>query len=369
MKGPATGPIPAPAAAPGPVPAPSSGPEPGLPPGPVRGRASGPVRVAHLADLHIGSVLRGLADYRGAPAIDPRETPYEALRAVVRHIVEGGYDAVLIAGDVFDRRHADARALAACQDALGAFHEAGLYTAVVSGNHDAEIPLPHKLHLPPSVRWFGADAPESVYWPGLGITVHGRSVADPDERRDLAAGYPRRVPGTVNIGLLHTSLHGAWSRRICAPTAPGTLERAGYDYWALGHVHHRLVPGAGAFAVYPGNPHARGPGEPGGRGFTELLIDVDAAADADPEDTDGARGRIGIRPVDTAPVRYETLHLPYEATAEAELPERFAGIPEPPAGGAVVWTLSAATPPALLHRARALAGPAAMVCPAEVPAA
>ncbi|WP_162688679.1 MULTISPECIES: DNA repair exonuclease [unclassified Streptomyces] len=312
--------------------------------------APGPIRVAHLADLHIGSALRGLADHPGAPAIDPYEAPYEALRAAVRHIVGDGYHAVLLAGDVFDRRHDDARALAACQDALGAFHEAGLRTAVVSGNHDAESPLPHKLHLPPSVRWLPADAPASVCWPDLGITVHGQSVGDPDERRDLAAGYPRPVPGTVNIGLLHTSLHGAWSRRTCAPTDPRTLARAGYDYWALGHVHHRLVPGTGAFAVYPGNTHARGPGEPGGRGFTELRI--------------GAGGRIGIRQVDTAPVRYEDLHLPCPETAEADLRARFAAVPPPPPGGAVVWTLTAATPPGLLGPARALAGPGAMVCPA-----
>ncbi|MFE9560556.1 exonuclease SbcCD subunit D [Streptomyces sp. NPDC006487] len=336
-----------------------------------------PIRVAHLADLHIGSALRGLADYPGAPAIDGREAPYEALSAAVHRIVGGGYDAVLIAGDVFDRRHADARALAACQDALGAFHEAGLRTVVVSGNHDAETPLPHKLNLPPSVRWLGADAPESVTWPDLGITVHGQSVAVPDERRDLAAGFPRAMPGAVNIGLLHTSLHGAWSGRICAPSDPRTLARAGYDYWALGHVHHRLVPGCGAFAVYPGNTHARGPAEPGGRGFTELLIEGPAA---DPDQNPGPvpapggggdRRRIGILPVDTAPVRYETLHLPCPETAEADLRDRFAAVPQPSGdgAGAIVWTLSATTQPGLLHEARALAGPAAMVCPAEAPSA
>ncbi|MGW6710156.1 metallophosphoesterase family protein [Streptomyces sp. NPDC054956] len=331
----------------------------------------GPVRVAHLADLHIGSALKGLAEYPGAPATDPYEAPYEALRAAVRHITGDGYHAVLLAGDVFDRRHADARALAACQDALAAFHEAGLRTVVVSGNHDAESPLPHKLHLPPSVRWLAADAPESVSWPDLGITVHGQSVGDPDERRDLAAGYPRPVPGTVNIGLLHTSLHGAWSRRICAPTDPGTLARAGYDYWALGHVHHRLVPDTGAFAVYPGNTHARGPGERGGRGFTELRIGGGAGAADLRTDAGGsgsgrtwAGGRIEIRQVDTAPVRYEDLHLPSAESAEADLRARFAEVPRPRAGGAVVWTLTAATPPALLSTARALAGPGMMICPA-----
>ncbi|WP_371618945.1 exonuclease SbcCD subunit D [Streptomyces sp. NBC_00454] len=328
--------------------------------------APGPIRVAHLADLHIGSALRGLADYPGAPAIDPHEAPYEALRAAVLRITGGGYHGVLIAGDVFDRRHTDARALAACQDALGAFHDAGLRTVVVSGNHDAETPLPHKLNLPPSVRWLGSDAPESVSWTGLGVTVHGQSVADPDERRDLAAGYPRPVPGTVNIGLLHTSLDGSWSRRICAPTAPRTLERAGYDYWALGHVHHRVIPETAAVAVYPGNSHARGPGEAGGRGFTELLIGAEDSAGAGNAAGATRTTRIEIRQVDTAPVRYETLHLPVPdpETVEADLRARFAAVPEPPPGGAVVWTLSAATPPRLLRTARALAGPAAMVCPA-----
>lgn len=63
-------------------------------------------------------------------------------------------------------------------------------------------------------------------------------------------------------------------------------------------------------------------------------------------------------------MRYETLHLPYRETAEADLKDRFAAVPEPSWGGAVVWTLSSATDPGLLHEARALAGPAAMVCPA-----
>ncbi|MFD9356039.1 exonuclease SbcCD subunit D [Streptomyces sp. NPDC060031] len=314
------------------------------------------IRVAHLADLHIGSLLHGLEDYPGAPEIDPRAAPYEALRAAADRITAGGYDAVLVAGDVFDRSHSDIRALAAFQETLGAFHEAGLATVVVSGNHDAETPLPAKLLLPPSARWLAADAPESVFWPDLGITVHGQSVGDGDERRDLAAGYPRRIPGTVNIGLLHTSLHGAWSRRTCAPTTVRTLEAAGYDHWALGHVHHRLAPAAGLSAAYAGNTHGRGPDEPGGRGFAELLIEAD--------------GRIEVREVHTAPVRYETLHLPDGAAAEAAVRAQFAAVAPPEPSGAVIWTVPGPTSPDLLHLARELAGPRAMVrgAAAAVPA-
>ncbi|MFJ6793017.1 exonuclease SbcCD subunit D [Streptomyces sp. NPDC091268] len=303
--------------------------------------------MAHLADLHIGSVLHGLEPYPGAPEIDPYEAPYAALRAAADRITAGGYDAVLIAGDVFDRRHADGRALAAFQEILGAFHEAGLPTVVVSGNHDAETPLPGKLLLPSSARWLAADAPESVLWPDLGITVHGQSVGAPDETRDLAAGYPRPVPGTVNIGLVHTSLHGAWSRRTCAPTTLRTLRAAGYAHWALGHVHHRLAPAPDLSAAYAGNTHGRGPDEPGGRGFAELLF--------------GADGRIEVRDVHTAPVRYESLHLPHGAVTEAAVRAGFAAVPPPGPADAVVWTVHGPADPDLLHLARALACPRSLV--------
>ncbi|MDJ0383084.1 DNA repair exonuclease [Streptomyces sp. G-G2] len=311
----------------------------------------GRIRVAHLADLHIGSPLRGLDDYPGAPEIDPERAPYAALEALVRRVAEGPYDAVLVAGDVFDRAHADATALAAFQDALGRFHDAGLVTAVISGNHDAETPLPQKLHLPPSVRWLGAHAPETVHWDHLGIAVHGQSIVEADDRRDIAAGYPRRIRGAFNIGLLHTSLHGAWSRKICAPTAVRTLEDADYDYWALGHVHHRMRPPGSLFAGYPGNTHGRGPAERGGRGFTDLLI--------------GAGGP-AVREADTAPVRYESLRPRGAATAEEDIRARFAAVP-PPTGpdgrsGAVVWTLEGPGGEDLLRLARGLARPEFMVC-------
>ncbi|MET9698535.1 DNA repair exonuclease [Streptomyces sp. NPDC006529] len=309
----------------------------------------GGIRLAHLADLHIGSPLRGLEHHPGAPAIDPAQAPYDALRAMVRRIAEGRYDGVLVAGDVFDRHHGDAAALSAFQDALGRFHDEGLVTVVVSGNHDAASPLPEKLHLPPSVRWPGPDAPETVRWEHLGIAVHGQSIAEADDLRDIAAGYPRPVRGLVNVGVLHTSLHGAWSRRRCAPTTVRTLADAGYDYWALGHVHHRMRPAPGVFAVYPGNVHGRGPAEHGGRGYTELLIGGGALTASD---------------VDTAPVRYEPLHLGRAATAEADIRARFADVaarPAAPAGtaGAVVWTVSGPAgddPPGLVRLAREVAG-------------
>ncbi|MFI5986083.1 exonuclease SbcCD subunit D [Streptomyces sp. NPDC051555] len=317
------------------------------------------IRLAHLADLHVGSPLRGLDHYPGAPGIDAEQAPYDALDALVRRVVDGRYDGVLVAGDVFDRHHADATALTAFQDALGRFHDEGLVTVVVAGNHDAESPLPQKLHLPPSVRWLDAHAPQTVHWDHLGTAVHGQSIVRADDLRDLAAGFPPRIRGLANIGLLHTSLHGAWSGRTCAPTSVRTLAAAGYDYWALGHVHHRLAPARGLRAGYSGNAHGRGPGESGGRGYTELLI---------------GGGSVTASAVDTAPVRYLPLHLPRAATAEADLRELFAAAPPPAAGtaGAVVWTLSGPGGEDLVRLAREVAAeldrPDFMVCRARVPA-
>ncbi|MER5729806.1 metallophosphoesterase [Streptomyces sp. NPDC002138] len=308
---------------------------------------------------------RRCAGSPGTPGL-PRSTP-SRLRTTRWRRSCGGYDGVLVAGDVFDRHQADAAALAAFQDALGRFHDAGLATVVVSGNHDAESPLPQKLYLPPSVRWLDAHASETVHWEDLGIAVHGQSIAEAHDLRDIAAGYPRRIPGLVNMGLLHTSLHGAWSRKTCAPTGVRTLAAAGYDYWALGHVHHRLAPAPGLRAVYAGNAHARGPAESGGRGYAELLIAP--AGDGG----EGSGGAVAVRHVDTAPVRYEPLRVSRAETAEAEIRARFAAVAPPSGAGAVVWTLSGPAGEDLLRLARDLADelgrPEFMVCdgPAERP--
>lgn len=211
-------------------------------------------RLAVLADLHIGAPARGHAEG------EDTEAAYAVFARVADEVLALAPDAVLIAGDVFDRAVATDRALAAFGGLVSALADSDTPIVAVSGNHDAESPLPARLLAPPQLRWLSADSAETVVLEDLGLAVHGQSVAARDELRDLASGYPEALAGLVNIGLLHTSLSGEWSRRVCAATDLSTLRGHGYEAWALGHVHERMQLSAEPLVFYPGQPTASASG-------------------------------------------------------------------------------------------------------------
>jgi exonuclease SbcD len=286
------------------------------------------IRLAHVADIHLGARLRGLPDYPGCPEIDPVESAYDAFAALLDRILTGGYDGVLLAGDLFDRNEVTARARSVAEAALADLHDAGIPVALIWGNHDAESPLPAQLRLPPTTWLAGPQTPSTRFWDHAGLAIHAQSIADPDEGRDLAAGYPDAVPGLRNIGVLHTSLTGVHSRRTCAPTTVETLAARRYDYWALGHVHQRRTIAADPLAAYSGSGHAAREHEFGPHGYLEV----------------SGTSTMSIVPVDTAPVIRETL----VAATQADIQNCFASYPD--TNAIVVWTLRG--PRSLLGPAR-----------------
>lgn len=280
-------------------------------------------RIAHLSDLHIGARLGGVAPYRRSPLIDAVEEPYRSVEAAFSRILSDRYDGVVIAGDLFDRS-AGERDTAVVDDALARLHEAGIPVALIAGNHDAEQRLVDRLTLPPSTTLFGTDATSTLVWDDLGVAVHGRSIGRADESRNIAKKYPDPISGMVNIGLLHTSLGGAFSRRVCAPTTIERLGRSGYDYWALGHVHQRMAFGRDGHIVYSGSPYGRRPEEHGAHGFMKLRV---------------KKGALRSSPVDTATVRYVNVHLTPGGDHAHEISAAFASDDANADGAKVIWTL------------------------------
>jgi exonuclease SbcD len=86
------------------------------------------MRLLHTSDWHLGRTLHR-ADQRDAQA------------AFVDHLVETvraeRVDAVLVAGDVYDRAVPSLDAVALCEDAFVRLREAGAELVVISGNHDS----------------------------------------------------------------------------------------------------------------------------------------------------------------------------------------------------------------------------------------
>lgn len=234
---------------------------------------SATVRVAVVGDLHIGAPVKQCDLSENGE--DLLSIALRATEQLIESVSAARPDAVLITGDLFDRSDSSERALHLAQHMLDEWCEHDRPVAVISGNHDAESSLPARLRLPNSAHWFSDQAPETLMLPKLGVAVHGVSVLQRDDLRQVFDAFPNPVHGAFNIAMLHSSLDGEWSNRPCLPVPLERLrDDRRYEAWALGHVHRRLILNHDPLIFYPGGVHARRDDETGARGFAMLEIET-----------------------------------------------------------------------------------------------
>lgn len=226
----------------------------------------------HAADLHLDSPLRGLDD--AAPAKHIRDATRQALANLVKLAIERQVAFVLLAGDLYDGDWKDWRTGQFLVQQLARLTREGIEVVAISGNHDAEQVLTKKLRIP---GMLGAHKAETIRLNGAPVAVHGQSFATQAVTDNLALGYPGRVDGLFNIGLLHTAC-GSGEHANYAPCSVADLRRHGYDYWALGHVHTRSVLSRDPWVVFPGNIQGRHIKEEGARGATLVTVDGERIA-------------------------------------------------------------------------------------------
>jgi len=112
-------------------------------------------------------------------------------------------------------------------------------------------------------------------WGGLDIAIHGLSFAKPQAPETLLPKYKLPEPGAVNIGIMHTSLGGAPGHDQYAPTNVADLLAAGFDYWALGHIHKRAAHDDKRPVIMPGMPQGRDINEAGEKTVTLVTVHDD----------------------------------------------------------------------------------------------
>jgi DNA repair exonuclease SbcCD nuclease subunit len=223
----------------------------------------------HAADLHLDSPLRGLDN--AAPAGHIRDATRQALANLVKLAIERRVAFVLLAGDLYDGDWKDWRTGQFLVQQLAQLTRENIEIVAISGNHDAEQVLTKKLRIP---GMLGARRAETIRLDGAPVAVHGQSFATQAVTENLVLGYPGRVDGLFNIGLLHTAC-GSGEHANYAPCSVADLKRHGYDYWALGHVHTRSVLSRDPWIVFPGNIQGRHIKEEGSRGATLVTVDGD----------------------------------------------------------------------------------------------
>ena len=249
------------------------------------------MKILHTADIHLDSPLRSLA-LREPGLRDRIQTASRtALTRIVDVALAEDVAALLIAGDLFDGAERSARTAAFLALQLDRLRERGIRVFYIKGNHDAENPLTGELSLPDNVHVF--DGRGSKVQLADGLWIHGVSFSGRHAPNSLLSKFPAPVEGAINIAMLHTSLGGAEGHDPYAPCSVGELTAAGFDYWALGHVHRRQVHSQAPWVVMPGMPQGRDIGESGPKSATLVTIG----------DT------IGIKEVTTSAVEFRQVQI------------------------------------------------------------
>lgn len=227
-------------------------------------------RFVHTADVHLDSPLRSLALRNEGAAETVANATRQSFVATVDLCIQEDVDALLIAGDLYDGELRSMKTAAFFCDEMQRLVSKGIRVFILRGNHDAESRITKELRLPEGVHLFPARGKgNTVILEDKGVALHGVSFSDPHVSESLLPRYPAPKDGLYNIGLLHTSLAGSTEHDVYAPCSLQELADQGYDYWALGHIHKRMVEKIGdCTIVMPGIPQGRHINESGAKSVT-----------------------------------------------------------------------------------------------------
>ncbi|WP_316267064.1 DNA repair exonuclease [Claveliimonas bilis] len=193
----------------------------------------------HIADVHLG-----VRPEAGKAYSEKRDTEiWETFRKIIMICEEEKTDLLLIAGDLFHRQPL-LRELKEVNDMFGSLS----YTEVVmiAGNHDYIKPGAYygRFDWEPNVHMLAGKEPSEVQIPKLKTSVCGCSY---HERKITETLYDKALPsGEMDYEIL--LLHGGDKEHL--PIDKAKIEKLGYDYTALGHIHKPtcLIPGKAAYA-------------------------------------------------------------------------------------------------------------------------
>lgn len=245
---------------------------------------TGDFSFVHAADLHLDTPFKGISSTAPEIGAALREASLEAFDSLVEACLERRVAFLVIAGDVYDGAERGLRAQLRFKEGLARLSDAGIRTFVAHGNHDpVEEGWSAISTWPELVHVFGHERVEAVPVARDGTvlaTVQGISYGRRDVTENLALGFSSRAGEGLEVGVLHCNVAGAADGyEAYSPCTLAELTSIGLDYWALGHVHSRMVLSAGdasggSWVVYPGNLQARSPkpSELGPKGATLVTV-------------------------------------------------------------------------------------------------
>lgn len=262
----------------------------------------------HAADLHLDSPFTCLS-----PTL-PEElkeallnAPYVALEEMCRLAVEKDASFCVLAGDIFDSGDHSLLSQTRFLRWVEFLSKNGIRTFIALGNHDplnttrlGDIDSKDITIFASEPQCFTIRAKD-----GTECAISGVSYRERRERRRLVRLFNQLdIPSRCfSIGVLHTNCGAVGGHGNYAPSTLEELSSAPVDYWALGHIHRRVILRDQDPAIaYSGVIQGRNFRETGPKGSN--LVEVDGNS-------------ITIRPIDLSRITW--LDMKIEAGDEARL--------------------------------------------------
>src|SRR5262245_14102760 len=95
-----------------------------------------PLRFIHAADLHLDSPFRGIASASAALKERLQSATLAAFRRVIDHTIQSKADFLVIAGDIYDSKDRNLRALVSFRKEMERLAERRIPVFIVHGNRD-----------------------------------------------------------------------------------------------------------------------------------------------------------------------------------------------------------------------------------------
>ncbi|EAV41044.1 putative DNA repair exonuclease [Stappia aggregata IAM 12614] len=228
------------------------------------------MRLLASADIHLGSPIRSAAMRNPELGDRLKQATRNAFIRTVDLAISESVDALVLAGDIFDKDQPDLKTCAFLLAQLTRAADANIPTMLIRGNHDAL--LDHGAHgdLGPMIHLLHKGSPSVEI---RDVWFHGLSFDAAHVSKSFLPDYPAPVQGRKNIGLMHTSLDGSPGHDPYAPCSEKDLMAHGYDLWCLGHIHAPFEHTSDSvLAVMPGIPQPRHFGER--TGGTVALVEL-----------------------------------------------------------------------------------------------
>ncbi|MGP4038290.1 metallophosphoesterase family protein [Gracilibacillus sp. D59] len=225
----------------------------------------------HCADLHLDSPFKGLKDIPKQLLTDIRKSTFQALENLTEQAIKHQVDFVLLVGDIFDQEEQSMQAHMALRKAFQRLQEHQIKVYLSFGNHDYLNSQSFPHNYPDNVYIFDQEAVTSYPYIQDGQTqarIYGFSYQNRAVLENKTKEYQKTDDDCFHIATLHGSIgnENIQEHAAYAPFQLTELKRAGFDYWALGHIHKREIIAKNPPVVYPGNIQGRSTKETGEKG-------------------------------------------------------------------------------------------------------